>query len=324
MSSPSAQKVCFVIAPIGESGSDIRERSDKVLRHIIKPVVNSYGYKVIRADEISEPGSITAQVIQHLVEDALVIADLTGHNPNVFYELAVRHAVRKPYIHLIAFDEKIPFDIADQRAIKIDISGLDEAEKAREELSQQIEAIHANHNGVETPISQAINLQTLQQSNSPLDKTLASILLLQDRIARDVDNIQEYMASQIDDILTILKGRRRKTPKTLLCSVFYGVGAGVYTHGLGVTPDYVLFQTEDGTIDKPTFSSKNPSTIRVFCQDSTAFLGVAIKNMTIHYKQLPYMIGKDAEWYHEVEEQRKRMWGIARNNSPEHEEGGEP
>jgi phage gp29-like protein len=78
------EKLCFVIAPIGEEGSDVRRRSDQVLKHVIAPAAKECGYETIRADKISEPGMITSQVIQHLLEDALVIADLTGRNPNVF------------------------------------------------------------------------------------------------------------------------------------------------------------------------------------------------------------------------------------------------
>jgi hypothetical protein len=54
------KKKCFVIAPIGEEGSEIRERSNKVLEHIIKPTVEECGYQPIRADEISEPGIMTS------------------------------------------------------------------------------------------------------------------------------------------------------------------------------------------------------------------------------------------------------------------------
>ena len=57
------------------------------------------------------PGLITAQVIQNLVEWELVIADLSEHNPNVFYELAVRHALKKPIVQLIQAGQKIPFDV---------------------------------------------------------------------------------------------------------------------------------------------------------------------------------------------------------------------
>src|SRR3954453_10572257 len=104
-------KMCFVIGPIGDPGSADRKRSDQVLKHIIAPSVSPYGYSAVRADHISEAGMITSQVIQHVIDDPLVIADLTGRNPNVFYELAIRHAVRKPYIQLIEAGEALPFDV---------------------------------------------------------------------------------------------------------------------------------------------------------------------------------------------------------------------
>ena len=74
---------CFVISPIGNEGSDVRRRADQVLRHVIGPAVASCGYEAIRADQIAEPGLITTQVIQHIIDDPLVIADLTGSNPNL-------------------------------------------------------------------------------------------------------------------------------------------------------------------------------------------------------------------------------------------------
>ena len=109
-------KRCFVIAPIGAPGSETRKRSDQVLKYIIRPAVTSCGYDAVRADEIAKPGLITSQVIQHVVNDPLVVADLTERNPNVFYELAIRHALKKPLVQ-ISQDEVIPFDVAGTRTI---------------------------------------------------------------------------------------------------------------------------------------------------------------------------------------------------------------
>jgi hypothetical protein len=52
---------------------------------------------------------------------------MTGHNPNVFYELAVRHGANKPVVHMIAKGENIPFDVAANRAIyyTLDLEGAD-------------------------------------------------------------------------------------------------------------------------------------------------------------------------------------------------------
>ena len=86
-------KRCFVIGPIGDEGLEVRNKADWLLLEIIKPVLeaDTFGYVVKRSDEISEPGMITDQVISSVLDDDLVIADLTGHNPNAFYELAIRH-----------------------------------------------------------------------------------------------------------------------------------------------------------------------------------------------------------------------------------------
>jgi hypothetical protein len=75
------EKICFVISPIGDPDSETRKRSDQVLKHVIRPAATSSGYKAVRADEIDKPGMITSQVIQHVVNDDLVVADLTGSQP---------------------------------------------------------------------------------------------------------------------------------------------------------------------------------------------------------------------------------------------------
>ena len=65
---------------------------------------------------MDQPGIISNQVITRLLEDNLVIADLTDRNPNVYYELAVRHAFGKPVIQIIDSNETIPFDVSMMRA----------------------------------------------------------------------------------------------------------------------------------------------------------------------------------------------------------------
>src|ERR1044072_5078784 len=147
------EKLCFVIAPIGDADSDTRKRSDQVLKHVIRPAVTTCGYKAVRAEqEIDKPGLITSQVIQHVVNDPLVVADLTERNPNVFYELAIRHALRRPLIQIIKSDEQIPFDVAGTRTIPVDHRDLESVEFAKAEIVKQINALEKKPHDIETPI----------------------------------------------------------------------------------------------------------------------------------------------------------------------------
>jgi hypothetical protein len=79
----------FFIGPIGEEGSPERDRSDQVFLGVVAEAAANLGLKPVRGDRISEPGQITTQIIHHLVYARAAVADLTGRNPNVFYELAV-------------------------------------------------------------------------------------------------------------------------------------------------------------------------------------------------------------------------------------------
>lgn len=109
---------CFVIAPIGAEGTETHKRSDQVLKHMIEPAASACGFQALRADRISESGTITDQVIQRIIKAPLVIADLSEHNPNVFYELAIRHALRRPYVQMIHKSFlPIPFDLSLTRTV---------------------------------------------------------------------------------------------------------------------------------------------------------------------------------------------------------------
>ena len=174
MSTISSKK-CFVIAPIGAAESDIRKYSDKVLRFLIRHSMEPLGYEVVRADEISEPGAITFQIIRELVKADLVVADLTSTNPNVMYELAIRHAVRKPTILMMQAGERLPFDINTERTIFFDISDIENIEAARNELAEQARAIERNRFEVETPFSLVQDIAAQESSGKPLDRSLAAI-----------------------------------------------------------------------------------------------------------------------------------------------------
>lgn len=117
----SEDKRCFVISPIGTEGSPAREHADDVFDYIIRPAADEFGIKAIRSDHLNEPGRISEQMFREILTSHCCLCVLTGHNPNVFYELAVAQSVGTPVIILIEREESLPFDIRDLRCVRYDL-----------------------------------------------------------------------------------------------------------------------------------------------------------------------------------------------------------
>lgn len=138
---PAAGKTCFVIAPIGDPGSSRRRRSDAVLDLLIRPLTEEFGYATERGDEvIGHDYDILVNILARIMEDDLVVADLTEDNPNVFYELAIRHAAAKPLIHLADESRRhdLPFDLDKLSVIYVDPADEGSLERARADLRRQL------------------------------------------------------------------------------------------------------------------------------------------------------------------------------------------
>ena len=103
---------CFVISPIGDEGSDVRQHADDVFKYIIEPAMRECGIEAVRSDQLEKPGLISEQMFRFIFEADLCIAVLTDHNPNVFYELAVAHSAQRPVIILIEKGQRLPFDVS--------------------------------------------------------------------------------------------------------------------------------------------------------------------------------------------------------------------
>ena len=120
----------------------------------------------------------------------MVLADLTSKNPNVFYELAVRHAVQKPVILIGEHGLDTPFDIAAQRLIFYSLDP-DDIIEAKKQLSEQIDSVESDNFIVDSPISDEIQLHSPDAlSENYQSRRILAILENQSKEISEVDIIK--------------------------------------------------------------------------------------------------------------------------------------
>jgi tetratricopeptide (TPR) repeat protein len=179
---------CFVVMPFGKKPLQGQPGKyfdfDKVFRAVIKPAIENAKLSSHRADQEMASGVIHTQMFKSLRDEALVLADLSLDNPNVYYELGVRHVMTPSGTILICRKgSKLPFDIALSRVIFYDFDGVsfDVEEAGR----------------VQTEISDALNEAKRGNPDSPVHALLEDVIQTQRDHRMDLDlvgDVEQYQS----------------------------------------------------------------------------------------------------------------------------------
>ncbi|MFJ5106669.1 MULTISPECIES: hypothetical protein [unclassified Glutamicibacter] len=160
-------KQVFVISPIGSVGSEKNRKATLALDYIIKKALPDDRWEVTRGDGSLSPDSIGHDIIKRIDAADLIVADLTDHNANVFYELAIAHGWNKPVIHMIEQGQPIPFDIADLRVISYELQDPASVDKTIKTIAgMAIETMKHDYRPI-TPLSQYKSFETVTGSTDP-------------------------------------------------------------------------------------------------------------------------------------------------------------
>ena len=103
-------KKCFIQMPFDS-------RFDGIWLTVIKPTIESLDDECLRTDDFFTVGSILADIFNSIERADYIIADLTLHNPNVYYELGYAHALKKKVVLITQDLSSLPFDLRHQRVI---------------------------------------------------------------------------------------------------------------------------------------------------------------------------------------------------------------
>lgn len=187
----ASEKVCFIISPIGQVETETNRKANGLYNAVIKPVLNDLDYECVRADEIDASGSINNQIISKIIDSKLVIVNLSGLNPNVMYELALRHAIGKPVIMLKegSFSD-MPFDIIDQRTILYN-DDLNSVVSTQNELRKKIEGIKSNSE-IDNPFLTAQKLKKAMKDVDSQGKENYPDAIVMNEILKEIRTLRNY------------------------------------------------------------------------------------------------------------------------------------
>ncbi len=160
--------LCFVLMPFGRK-TDAAGRVtnfNSVYQKLIAPAVEQAGLEPIRADEEKIGGTIHKPMFERLMLCHYAVADITGANPNVFYELGIRHALRpSSTVVLFVAGTVIPFDIALVRGISYRTDGAGEPvdpQGPMQAITEHLRAARENPHS-DSPIFQLLDDMPHQQ-----------------------------------------------------------------------------------------------------------------------------------------------------------------
>jgi len=128
---------CFVLMPFGNW-------YDIYYKDVYAPAIKGAGLEPVRADDLFHSGSVVEQIWEQIQEAKVLVAEVTGKNANVFYELGLSHACGKPVVILTGCLEDVPFDLRHLRIVVYDVSDPQWANKVKSSLATHLKNAKAD------------------------------------------------------------------------------------------------------------------------------------------------------------------------------------
>ena len=154
------KKLCFVIMPFSATKTCTKEKWTEIFKNLHKAAITGsrFGYNCERSE--IRTGAFIKDILMQLNQADVVLADLTDMNPNVFYELGVRHTLRNRTILVAQTIDDVPSDLKQYGIITYNTTpeGVTEYKK---KISKTLKDIRNNPDRPDNPVSDFLNLKTL-------------------------------------------------------------------------------------------------------------------------------------------------------------------
>lgn len=221
--------VCFVIMPFGGWGDDYYET-------IYCTAIEAAGLDHHRADDLFRPSTIVNDIWTYTKKAKLLLADLSGRNPNVFYELGLAHALAKPVILVAETMDEIPFDLRALRIITYEKHNPEWGRILREKIVTAIKEVLVSPLEAIPATFMEVKKEESKTQITPHEKEIIEIKQELDLLKREIrirqnpiiEREEEKTISSEDARFRIRRFLRMKMPKELIIKRLADLGVPSY------------------------------------------------------------------------------------------------
>ncbi len=206
------KKQIFIISPIGKKDSDIFKKFNAVLSTMIKPAIDEIDkeFKIVRADQISQPGSFIKDILEQIQSSYIVIANLTNLNPNVFYELGVRHSLSNRTIMITEDLSSLPSDLKEYRVIEYSAE-LTAIETFKNDLKRALQEILDNPDKSDNPVQDRLPGIIEKREDSLINEIELLKTKLQEKHSGKNIHLEDAIEKRVNRILHLINADKVST-----------------------------------------------------------------------------------------------------------------
>lgn len=183
----AAPETCFTVMPFGGWFDDYYES-------IYKPAIEHAGLGACRADDLYRPSTIVTDIWTYTKSAKLILADLSGKNPNVFYELGLAHALAKPAILVTESMDDVPFDLRALRVLQYDKNQPRWGEQLQEKITASIKEVVASPLQAVLPAFLTVRHEAKQQTVTEQEKAFLELRREIDLLRNEITSVRTLRA----------------------------------------------------------------------------------------------------------------------------------
>jgi hypothetical protein len=190
--SPSGRRQAFVLMPF-------HRPYDSYYVPIFRAALEGAGFEVQRADDLFGPRPIMLDIQQAILRSDIVLGEMSGRNPNVFYELGLAHAIGKPAVLVANREDDVPFDLRHVRTIIYDSTEPGWEDQLRTSIAMAAQAAMTSSHPWPPPLTQTFSADpmTISIDVPDMEQPLIVEALPGDHVDVVLDRIYYKLRSRI-------------------------------------------------------------------------------------------------------------------------------